>query len=66
MDLDPADAELGYKFHTDRARDDPHQLSDEQQLREALERGRQLIRRSRTRETILELHNLVSNDKACK
>ena len=35
MDLDPANAELGYKFTgSDRARDDPHQLSDEQQLRE--------------------------------
>ncbi|KAG1732555.1 hypothetical protein EDB19DRAFT_1911944 [Suillus lakei] len=58
MDLDPADAELGYKFHTDHARDDPHQLSNEQQLHEALERGGQLICRSCTWETILELHNL--------
>ncbi|KAG1726894.1 uncharacterized protein EDB91DRAFT_1254140 [Suillus paluster] len=58
MDLDPADAELGYKFHTNHAHDDPHQLSDKQQLHEALERGRQLIDHSHTQETILELHNL--------
>ncbi|KAG1906587.1 uncharacterized protein F5891DRAFT_975361 [Suillus fuscotomentosus] len=64
MDLDPADAELGYRFHTIHACDDPHQLSNEQQLHEALEHGRQLIHHFHTQETILELHNLVSNDEA--
>jgi hypothetical protein len=32
MDLDPLEASLGYKFHTDRAQDAPHQLSNEEQL----------------------------------
>ena len=32
MDLDPLKASLGYKFHTDRARDPPHCLSKEEEL----------------------------------
>ncbi|KAI5998598.1 hypothetical protein EDD15DRAFT_2161652, partial [Pisolithus albus] len=61
MDLDPKVAELGYKYHTDRARDPPHQLSDSEQLSEAFERGRQLMKRARGRQVILEIHNLGSN-----
>jgi len=60
MDLNPSEAELGYKFNMDRARDDPNQLSSEMQLREAMDRGRKLLNRARTREIILEIHNLVS------
>jgi hypothetical protein len=60
MNLDPSEAELGYKFNLDRARDDPNQLSSETQLREAMERGEKLLIRTRTRKIILEIHNLVS------
>jgi hypothetical protein len=60
MDLDPSEAQLGYKFNTDRARDDPNQLSNELQLREAMEQGERLLIRARTHEVILEIHNLVS------
>lgn len=59
MDLDPANAELGYKFHNDRVRDAPHQLSNDQQLREAFEQGCDLIKRARSRRVVLEIHNLV-------
>ncbi|KAG1871998.1 hypothetical protein C8R48DRAFT_670405 [Suillus tomentosus] len=48
MDLDPADAKLGHRFHINHAHDDPHQLSNKQQLCKALE----------------HVHNLVSNDEA--
>ncbi|KAG1836402.1 hypothetical protein DFJ58DRAFT_734999 [Suillus subalutaceus] len=58
MDLDPVNAELGYKFHNDRVRDAPHQLSNEQQLQEAFEQGCDLIKRARSRRVVLEIHNL--------
>ncbi|KIK24105.1 hypothetical protein PISMIDRAFT_99261, partial [Pisolithus microcarpus 441] len=61
MDLDLADAELGYKYHNDRVRDAPHLLSDAQQLHEALERGSLLMQRARSRQVVLEIHNLVSS-----
>ncbi|KAG1899748.1 uncharacterized protein F5891DRAFT_980974 [Suillus fuscotomentosus] len=44
MDLDPAGAELGYKFHNNQVQDAPHQLSNEQQLWEAFEQGCDLIK----------------------
>ncbi|KAG1728678.1 hypothetical protein EDB19DRAFT_1832685 [Suillus lakei] len=44
MDLDPVNAELGYKFHNDQVRDAPHQLSNKQQLWEAFEQGCTLIK----------------------
>ncbi|KAJ8582876.1 hypothetical protein M405DRAFT_846184 [Rhizopogon salebrosus TDB-379] len=64
MDLDPSGAQLGYKFSTDRVRDDPNQLSSELQLREAMERGERLLNRARTREIILEIHNLRKTHQA--
>jgi hypothetical protein len=59
MDLDPLEAALGYKFHTDRAHDPPHQLSNEDELRNAMSRGKELIKNARTRTVSLEIHNLV-------
>ncbi|KAI0055787.1 hypothetical protein BV25DRAFT_1921523 [Artomyces pyxidatus] len=58
MDLHPANAKLGYKYHTDRVRDPPHQLSTAQELREAMEIGWGLMRRARTRVIQMEIHNL--------
>jgi hypothetical protein len=60
MDLNPSEAQLGYKFNTDRVRDDPNQLSSEMQLHEAMEQGKRLLGWARTREIILEIFNLVS------
>ena len=59
MDLDPLDAKLGYKYGSDRVRDPPNQLSNEEELRVAMEKGRNKLRLARTQEVILEIHNLV-------
>ncbi len=59
MDLDPLEASLGYKFHTDHARDPPHCLSNEEELRGAMLHGEDLMKRARTRVIYLEIHNLV-------
>ncbi|GBE86875.1 hypothetical protein SCP_1001170 [Sparassis crispa] len=58
MDLDPTHAELGYKFHTDKRCEAPHQLANEEQLRGAMACGIGLIQRARSRQIILEIHNL--------
>ena len=60
MDLDPKVAELGFKYHTDRAHDPLHQLSNADQLAEAFERGCRLLKRGQGRDVVLEIHNLVS------
>lgn len=65
MDLDPKEAELGYKYHGDRARDPPHQLSNTDQLLEAFGRGCRLLKRARGRDVVLEIHNLVSFSFVC-
>lgn len=59
MDLDPATAQLGYKFHTDRVRDPPHRLSNKQELRQAMTYGLGLIRRARSRRIVMQIQNLV-------
>lgn len=59
MDLDPALATLGYKFPGDRVRDPAHRLSNEDELRQAMERGTGMIRRARSRRIYMEIHNLV-------
>jgi hypothetical protein len=59
MDLDPVNTKLGYKYGSDRIRDPPNQLSTEEELRVAMEKGQNKIRHARTREVILEIHNLV-------
>lgn len=43
MDLDPAEAELGYKFSTDRAGDLPQSLCNEHDLQNAMEHGQGLV-----------------------
>ncbi|KIO04230.1 hypothetical protein M404DRAFT_144024 [Pisolithus tinctorius Marx 270] len=60
MDLDPKEAQLGYKYHTDRVHDPPHQLSNAQQLAEAFEHGHHLLKHTQVREVVLEIHNLAS------
>ncbi|KAI0350328.1 hypothetical protein OH77DRAFT_1514416 [Trametes cingulata] len=58
MDLHPANTQIGYKYHTDRVRDPPHRLSNEQELREALDVGANLMQRARSRVIVMEIHNL--------
>lgn len=62
MDLDPAEAELGYKFSSDRVGDVPRTLANEQDLVIAIEDGQGLVRRARTRKIEIMIHNLVCID----
>jgi hypothetical protein len=59
MDLDPLDANLGYKYGSDRVRDAPNRLSNEEELRMVMEKGRNKLWLARKREVVLEIHNLV-------
>ena len=59
MDLDPLDARLGYKYASDHVRDPPHQLSNEEELCAAMEKGCNRLQLARTREVVLEIYNLV-------
>lgn len=43
MDLDPTEAELGYRLSTDHAGDIPHSLATEQDLAMAIELGQGLV-----------------------
>ena len=59
MDLVPAEAELGYKFSSDRVGDVPRTLANEQDFANAIENGQSLVRRARTQKVEILIHNLV-------
>lgn len=59
MDLDPLEALLGYKYPGDLARQPPYRLTTNEELREAMAKGIEKIKRARTREVFMEIHNLV-------
>lgn len=59
MGLDPHDASLGYKYPRDLRRSQWHTLANEENLRAAMDRGVEYIRRARKRRIILEIENLV-------
>lgn len=61
MDISPTDALLGYKFSGDPARTLPYHLSNEEELHDAIKKGIGKMKRSRTREVFIEIHNLVCN-----
>ena len=65
MNLDPAEAEFGYKFSTDCAGDLPWSLCNEHDLRNAMEHGQGLVQRARTRKIGVMVHNLVSLSYPC-
>ncbi|KAF8957716.1 hypothetical protein BDZ97DRAFT_1951097 [Flammula alnicola] len=58
MDLDPAEAVLGYKFIGDRVSEPPHRLSNADELQAAMAKGIDKIRRARSRGVVMEMHNL--------
>lgn len=62
MDIHPDNAQLGFKFHTDLVRDLPRRLSNEDDLRAAMEMAAGFIRRARTRRVVMNIHNLVGID----
>ena len=57
MDLDPAAANIGYRFLHDPAA--IFRLDSEEELQNAMRRGVEKIRRARTCEVVMEIHNLV-------
>ena len=60
MDVQPADAILGYKFSGGRVSDPANRLANAEDLAQAMSQAIDKIKRARTREVILEIHNLVS------
>ncbi|KAF9790818.1 hypothetical protein BJ322DRAFT_999049, partial [Thelephora terrestris] len=58
MDLDPTEASIGYKFHTDRARDPPCELSNESDYLPMMQEMVRKILAARSRNPVLFLHNL--------
>ncbi|KIJ05146.1 hypothetical protein PAXINDRAFT_159148, partial [Paxillus involutus ATCC 200175] len=58
MDLVPTEAELGYKFSTDRVGEDLRTLANEQDLATAIDLGQSLVRRARTRKIEVMIYNL--------
>lgn len=60
MELELLEALLGYKFNGDRVRDPPFCLASEQDLRSAMTKGIEKLKRAQTREIVMEIHNLVS------
>lgn len=59
MDLNPSEASIGYKFHTDRARDVPRELSNESGYLAVVRGMVHKVRASRTRNPVPFLRNLV-------
>lgn len=62
MDLEPAKASIGYKYHNDRARDHPRQLSNEDEYRAMMAEMVRKVLAARTRDPVLFLHNRVRYD----
>ncbi|KIJ65312.1 hypothetical protein HYDPIDRAFT_167526 [Hydnomerulius pinastri MD-312] len=58
MDLDPAEAKLGYKYSVDRAGDFPRSLANEHDLHTVIEHGQGLVRHARSRKIEVMIHNL--------
>lgn len=59
MDLNPSEASVGYKFHTDHARDPPRELSSESDYLPMMQEMVRKVLAARTRNPVLFLHNLV-------
>ena len=59
MDLQPEDASIGYKYHNDRAKDPPRQLSDESEYTAMMAETVRKVLAARSRNPVLFLHNLV-------
>lgn len=58
MDINLTDTSLGYKFSGDTVRMPPYHLKNEEELREVMRKGIEKMRRARTREVFIEIHNL--------
>jgi hypothetical protein len=61
MDLLPLEALLGYKFSSDRKNDPAYQLANEDDLHRAIVKAIEKVKRARSKDVIIEIHNLVRN-----
>jgi len=61
MDLQPANAVLGYKFSGDRISDPANRLANGDDFDQAMSWAIDKIKQARTRNIIFEIHNLVSD-----
>jgi len=59
MDLEPLEACLGYKLPGDHKSDVPFRLSMEEELRAAMGKAINLIKRAHTHEVVMEIFNMV-------
>lgn len=59
MGLNPQDAELGYKFDTQKVGDHPTQISSEADLRIAIDEGRATAARAFSKTPRIMIYNLV-------
>ena len=59
MDIKPEEASIGYKYHNDRARDPPRQLSNESEYVAMMSEMIRKVLAARSRNPVLLLHNLV-------
>jgi len=59
MDLRPEDASIGYKYHNDRAKDPPRQLSNQNEYGAMMMEMVRKVLAARSRNPVLFLHNLV-------
>ena len=66
MDLDLNEASIGYKFHMDRARDPPRELSNELEHLAMMQEMRCKILSARTKNPVLFLHNLVGTHQSSR
>jgi len=62
MDLNPDGASIGYKFHTDRMKDAPRQLSNESEYQAMMQEMVRRVLAARSRNPVLSLYNLVRLD----
>ncbi|KAJ2911982.1 hypothetical protein MD484_g8432, partial [Candolleomyces efflorescens] len=59
MDLEPLEARLGYKTTGDPARMEPYRLMNEEDLRVAMGKVLEKVKRARTRDIVMEISNLL-------
>lgn len=59
MDIQPKDASVGYKYHNDKAKDPPRQLSDVNEYNAMMNEMVRKVLAARSKNPVLFLHNLV-------
>jgi hypothetical protein len=58
MEIKPTGASLRYKFNGDPVWAAPYHLTNEEQLHEAIKKAMEKLKRARSQEVFIEVHNL--------